>query len=248
MTARGRYARHVALDGVGADGQRGIGTTSALIVGAGGLGCPAALYLATSGIGRLVINDFDTVDASNLPRQILFDSRDVGRRKAEVAVAKLAVLNPEVELEAMTGRLDGAGLEAAVRAADVVLDCTDNFATRLAINAAAVAAGTPLVSGAALRFEGQVAVFANRGSGPCYRCVYSDEDELLGSCQGNGVLAPVPGVIGTLMANEALLLAARGRAPLESRLQLWDGYHGGWQTIDLVANPDCPVCGPGAPG
>jgi adenylyltransferase/sulfurtransferase len=243
VTTADRYARHVALDGIGEEGQRRIGAVSVLIIGVGGLGCPAALYLAASGVRRIVLNDFDTVDESNLPRQILFDARDIGRRKAEAAIAKLAALNADVELEAITARLDAPALAAAVEAADIVLDCTDNFLTRLAINAAAVAAGRPLVSGAALRFEGQVAVFAG-GGGPCYRCLYSEEDEMLGNCQGNGVLAPVPGVIGTLMASEALQLAARGQAPLASRLQLWDGLHGSWQTIELVADPACPVCGP----
>ncbi len=249
MTTIGpRYARHVALDGIGEAGQARIAAGSALIVGVGGLGCPAAQYLAGSGIGTLLLNDFDTVDVTNLPRQVLFTGDDVGARKAEAAVARLAAANPDVTFDALPARLDADGLAAAIARVDVVLDCVDNFTARLAINAAAVEAGVPLVSGAALRFEGQIAVFPNAGRGPCYRCLYSEADELLGTCQGNGVLAPVPGVVGTLMANEALQLLATGSAPLAGRLQLWDGRHGSWQTLDLRQDPDCPVCTRARPG
>ncbi len=243
-----RYARHVALDAIGAEGQQRLRDASVLIVGLGGLGCPAAHYLAASGVGRLFLNDFDTVDESNLPRQTLFVAADVGARKAEVAAARLTAINPDADCVAIVDRLNDDGFSAALQPVDAVLDCTDNFTVRLAINRAAVAAGLPLVSGAALRYEGQVAVFPNRGSGPCYRCLYDEEDEMLGNCQGNGVLAPVPGVIGALMAGETLQLIARGKAPLESRLQLWDGFHGGWQTVALAADPACPVCGRGAAG
>jgi len=238
-----RYARHVALDGIGAAGQNRIRQSAALVVGLGGLGCPAALYLAGSGCGRLLLNDFDTVDESNLPRQILFSKDDVGRRKADVAAARLEAMNPDCACEAIIDRLDDAAFAAAIGTVDVVLDCTDNFTTRLAINRAAVSAGKPLVSGAALRFEGQLSVFPNDGSGPCYRCLYSEEDELLGSCRGNGVLAPVPGAIGSLMAVEALQLLAGSTAPMTGRLLLWDARHGGWQTLELKRDPACPVCG-----
>jgi len=239
-----RYARHIALPEVGAAGQARLAAATMLVVGVGGLGCPAAQYLASSGVGRLVLNDFDRVDRSNLPRQILFGDADVGRLKVDAAAAALQRLNPAVEVETVAERLTGEPLEAAVRGADVVLDCSDNFATRLAINRAAVAAARPLVSGAALRFEGQLAVFANGPADPCYRCVYSDDDELLGDCAGNGVLAPVPGVIGCLMAVEALGLVIRGSSAHNARLSLWDAVAGSWQSIDLARNPDCPVCGP----
>lgn len=238
----GRYARHVALAEVGAEGQARIHASRILIIGLGGLGCPAAQYLASSGCGSLVLNDFDRVDETNLPRQILFGDADVGELKAVAAARRLRALNPDVHVEPLPARLDPAALAAAVSSAGIVLDCTDNFTTRLAINRACVAAAVPLVSGAALRFEGQIAVFENRGGGPCYRCVYHDEDEWLGSCQGNGVLAPVPGVIGTLMAVEALQLALTGRSALHARLLLWDASYGSWQSLAIKPDPACPEC------
>ena len=242
MIDRERYARHIALAEVGAEGQERLAAARMLIVGLGGLGCPAALYLASSGIGRLALNDYDRVDRSNLPRQILFGESDVGRLKVEAAAAALERVNPEIEIEPAPERLTDEGLAAAAARADVVLDCTDNFGTRLAINRAAVAAAKPLVTGAALRFEGQIAVFGNGPGEPCYRCLYSDDDELLGDCAGNGVLAPVPGVIGSLMAIEAMRIAMTGRSEQNGRLRLWDAISGEWQTIELVRNPDCPVC------
>ena len=193
-----RYARQIALADVGADGQAKLGRARMLVVGLGGLGCPAALYLATSGVGRLVLNDFDSVDETNLPRQILYTLQDVGTLKVEAAKKRLAAFNPGVDVVALPERLDGAALETAVGDVDVVLDGTDNFAARFAVNRACVARRVPLVSGAAVRVEGQIAVFPNDGNGACYACLYNDEDEWLGDCQGNGVLAPVPGVIGTL--------------------------------------------------
>lgn len=237
-----RYARHVVLPEVGASGQRKIGAARVLIVGVGGLGCPAALYLASSGIGTLVLNDFDRVDESNLPRQVLFGPDDVGTLKVEAAKRRLEAQVPGVRVENLAARLGAEELAAAVRGADIVLDCTDNFSMRLAINAACVEAGVVLVSGAAVRFEGQITVFPNRGEGPCYRCLYDDEDEWLGDCQGNGVLAPVPGVIGTLMAVEALRIATGARSALEGRLILWDASCGQWQSVGLRQDPDCPVC------
>jgi molybdopterin/thiamine biosynthesis adenylyltransferase len=243
VSVSGRYARHVALADVGADGQARIRASEVLIVGLGGLGCPAAQYLVSSGCGTLVLNDFDRVDETNLPRQILFDDSDVGDLKAAAAAKRLRVLNSDVNIDVLPDRLDGPELANAVARAHTVLDCTDNFAARLAINRACVAARVPLVSGAALRFEGQIAVFENRGGGPCYRCVYHDEDEWLGSCQGNGVLAPVPGVIGTLMAVEALQLALTGRSALHGKLVLWDASFGSWQTLHVKADPRCPECG-----
>ena len=237
-----RYARHIALAGVGAEGQAKLGRARVLVVGLGGLGCPAALYLATSGIGRLVLNDFDRVDVTNLPRQILFAPEDVGALKVDAARKRLMVLNPEADVVTLPERLDGAALEAAVAEVDVVLDGTDNFTTRFAVNRACVARRVPLVSGAAVRVEGQIAVFPNRGDGPCYACLYSDEDEFLGDCQGNGVLAPVPGVIGTLMAEEALKLALGWDSALHNRLLLWDAKRGDWQSVALKRDPECLVC------
>lgn len=243
MIDRTRYSRHIALSEVGAEGQGRLHAARMLIVGVGGLGCPAAQYLASSGVGTLVLNDYDRVDRSNLPRQILFGEADVDSFKVEAAAQVLHRLNPEIAVEVLTDRLDDEALMAAAAGVDIVLDCTDNFGTRLAINRACVAAGKPLVSGAALRFEGQISVFGNGPDEPCYRCVYSEEDELLGDCAGNGVLAPVPGVIGSLMAVEAMQLAAMGQSSLAGVLKLWDAISGSWQTIKLAKDPDCPVCG-----
>lgn len=242
-----RYARHAALADVGEAGQARLGAATALVVGAGGLGCPAAQYLAGGGVGRLLLNDFDRVDASNLPRQILFTPDDIGRLKVDAARDRLVAINPAVAVETLPDRLDAAALGRAVAAADVVLDCTDNFSTRLAVNAACVDARTPLVTGAAVRFEGHIVVFSNRGGGPCVRCVYDDEDDWLGDCQGNGVLAPVPGVIGAMMAIEAMLLLIGLAPPHESRLTLWDGRHGQWQSVTVKPDPDCPVCSRSTP-
>jgi molybdopterin/thiamine biosynthesis adenylyltransferase len=237
-----RYARHVALPEIGSAGQERLAHSTMLLVGLGGLGCPAAQYLASSGVGRLLLNDYDRVDRSNLPRQVLFDEADVGRLKVEAAAVSLARLNPSIAIETLPERLDDAALATAAAGADIVLDCVDNFATRLAINRAAVTARKPLVSGAALRFEGQIAVFENRSGEPCYRCLYSDDDELLGNCEGNGVLAPVPGVIGSLMAVEAIVLAVTGHSAQNSRLRIWDALSGDWQSIRLARDPACPVC------
>jgi len=240
-----RYARQIALADVGAEGQAKLGRARVLVVGLGGLGCPAALYLATSGVGKLVLNDFDRVDETNLPRQILYSADDVGALKVEAAKKRLTALNPGVEVVALAERLDGAALDAAVGGVDIVLDGTDNFAARFAVNRACVARRVPLVSGAAVRVEGQIAVFPNDGLGPCYSCLYNDEDEWLGDCQGNGVLAPVPGVIGTLMAEEALKLAMGWDSSLRNRLLLWDAKRGDWHSVALKRDPACVVCGRG---
>ncbi len=242
MIDANRYARHVALSEVGADGQARLGAASMLLVGLGGLGCPAAQYLASSGVGRLVLNDFDRVDRSNLPRQVLFGDADIDSLKVDAAAAALGRLNPALAVECLPDRLGADALEAAAAGVDVVLDCADNFGTRLAINRACVSAGKPLVSGAALRFEGQLAVFGTRVTDACYRCVYSEGDELLGDCVGNGVLAPVPGVIGCMMAVEAIKIVVMGRSRHTGVLTLWDAVSGGWQSIELARNPDCPVC------
>lgn len=239
-----RYARHLALAEVGADGQARIAQTSVLIVGLGGLGCPAAQYLASAGIGRLVLNDYDRVDRSNLPRQILFGEDDIGQLKIDAARNALLRLNPSVQIERLPERLGDNGFRETVADVDIVLDCTDNFLTRLMVNRAAVSERKPLVSGAALRFEGQLVVFGNRPGDACYRCLYSEDDELLGSCEGNGVLAPVPGVIGSLMAVAALELALTGHSAHNGCLRIWDALSGEWQSVRLARNPDCPVCGP----
>jgi adenylyltransferase/sulfurtransferase len=239
-----RFSRHVALPQVGAAGQARIARATALVVGLGGLGCPAALYLASCGTGRLLLNDFDTVDATNLPRQVLFTPADVGRGKAEAAAARLAALGAGGTLVATPGRLDEAALAPLVAAADVVLDCTDNFPSRWLVNRACAAAGRPLVTGAAIRFEGQVAVFRHdRTGGPCYRCLYGEDDENLQDCTGQGIFAPVAGAVGAVMATEALKLLAGLEAGLDGRLWLHDALSGSSRTVTIPRRAGCPACG-----
>lgn len=236
-----RDARHHALPQVGETGQRRIAAGAALMIGVGGIGCAAAAYLASSGVGRIVLCDFDTVDATNLGRQVLYGPDDVGRQKAEVAAARLGELNPDIEITALTERLSGEALATAVADVDVVLDGCDNFATRFAVNDACVAAGRRLVSGSAIRLEGQLAVFGPDYSvSPCYRCLYTEADESLDNCAGNGVLAPVPGVIGTMMAVEALkYLAGVGGDEL---FRLYDASHAEFRTLVVRKRHDCPTC------
>jgi molybdopterin-synthase adenylyltransferase len=239
-----RYARHLALAGFDAAEQARLHDATALVIGAGGLGSPALLYLAAAGIGRLVVSDFDTIDITNLQRQVLFSTDDVGKSKAEAAAVRLGALNPDTAVEAITARLVGDALATAVAAADVVLDCSDNFGTRFAVNAACVAARKPLVSGAAIRYEGQLAVFrADRPGGPCYRCLWEEEAEELENCRGNGVLGPVTGVIGSMMAVEALKIASGCAPSADGRLMLYDAREGTWRSLRLERDPDCPICG-----
>jgi adenylyltransferase/sulfurtransferase len=240
-----RYARHIALAGFGEAGQRRVREASVLVVGAGGLGSPVALYLGAAGIGELHVSDFDRVDVTNLQRQILFSEQDVGRDKTDAAARRLAALNPEVRLRVTAGRLSGEALLEAVEAATVVADCCDNFATRFAVNQACVATGTPLVSGAVIRYEGQLAVFrADRAPGPCYQCLYQEGDEDLEDCRGNGVLGPAVGVIGAAMAVEALKLVSGCGPVADGRLMLYDALAQEWRSVRLPRDPACPVCSP----
>jgi len=237
-----RQARHLALAQVGADGQERIGAGTALLIGVGGIGCAAASYLASSGVGRLMLCDFDTVDATNLGRQILYGPDDIGAPKAQCALEHLGRINPDIEIEAITERLDGAAIRDAANAADVVLDGSDNFATRFQVNDACVATGTCLVSGAAIRLEGQLSVFGpDFSTSPCYRCVYKEADESLENCAGNGVLAPVPGAIGTLMAVEALKHLA-GIASPRGVLRLFDATTGDFRSVTIAKDPGCEAC------
>jgi molybdopterin-synthase adenylyltransferase len=239
-----RYARHLALAGFGAAEQARVRAAAALVIGAGGLGSPALLYLAAAGIGRLVVSDFDSVDVTNLQRQVLFSSADIGRPKAEAAADRLAALNPETDVVPVNARLSGDELAAAVAEADVVLDCCDNFGTRFAVNAACVAARRPLVSGAAIRYEGQLAVFrADHDDAPCYRCLWEEEAEGLENCRGNGILGPVTGVIGSMMAVEAMKIASGCAPSADGRLMLYDAREGSWRSLRLERDPACPVCG-----
>ncbi len=238
-----RHARHLALEQVGAAGQDRIGSGTALLIGIGGIGCPAASYLAASGVGHLVLCDFDTVDATNLGRQILFGPADIGKPKVEVAAERLAAINPDIEITAVDKRLDDESLACHVDSADVVLDGSDNFATRFQVNDACVASNTCLVSGAAIRLEGQVTEFGpDYSTSPCYRCLYKEADESLDNCAGNGVLGPVPGAIGTLMAIEALKYLAGIESP-RGVLRLFDATNGEFRSVAVKKRSDCPVCG-----
>lgn len=238
-----RYARHVALEQVGESGQGAIGDSTALIIGLGGLGCPAASYLACAGFGQLLLCDFDTVDETNLGRQTLYGPQDVGQLKAVRAASRLAAMNPDVRLTEIPDRLSNDALVEAVSMADVVLDCSDNFATRFQVNDAAVASGKTLVSGAAIRLEGQLAVFGpDYKKSPCYRCLYQEADESLESCAGNGVLGPVPGVIGTLMAVEALKSVA-GLKVETGVLSIYDAAATEWSKVKIRRRRKCPGCG-----
>lgn len=239
-----RYSRQIILPQVGVEGQQALLRATALVIGAGGLGSPVAMYLAAAGVGRLVLVDYDRVDLSNLQRQILHGTDDIGRSKVESARDTLASLNPEVRVETLERQLDADELLEQARAADVVVDASDNFETRFAINAACVAAGTPLVSGAAIRMEGQVAVFRpDRPDSPCYRCLYREDGELQQTCAENGVLAPLVGVIGSMQALEAVKVLMNLGEDLSGRLLLFDGSTAEWRSLKLRRDPACPVCG-----
>lgn len=240
-----RYSRHVLLEDIGIEGQQRLLQSHALIIGAGGLGSPAALYLGTAGVGRLTIVDHDTVDLTNLQRQIAHDLSRVGQPKADSASRRIAAINPDVQLRALCRRADAALLEELVAQADVVLDCSDNFATRHAVNAACVRQRRPLVSGAAIGFDGQISVYDTRGEdSPCYACLFPQGTQFEEvACATMGVFAPLVGIIGTLQAAEALkLLAGTGRS-LAGRLLMLDGRDMAWTEVRLPRNTTCPVCG-----
>lgn len=237
-----RSARHIALPQLGEDGQARIGSSTVLIIGLGGIGCASASYLASAGVSQLLLCDFDTVDETNLGRQTLYGPADVGQLKAVRAASRLASMNPDVRLTEIPDRLSDEALAEAVSQADIVLDCSDNFATRFQINEAVVAQDRRLVSGAAIRFEGQIAVFGpDYEKSPCYRCLYIESDESLDSCAGNGVLAPVPGVIGTMMAVEALKSLA-GIDTEFGKLSLYDALSSEWQMVGIKKRKKCPTC------
>jgi len=238
-----RHARQIALDQIGDDGQDRISNSTALIIGLGGLGCASSSYLACAGVSELLLCDFDTVDETNLGRQTLYGPQDVGQLKVEQAAARLATMNPDVRLTELPDRLSDDTLSAAVERADVVLDCSDNFATRFQVSEAVVARRRVLVSGAAIRLEGQLAVFGpDYTSSPCYHCLYQEADESLEDCAGNGVLGPVPGVIGTMMAVEALKSIA-GIETESGHLHLYDALASEWRKLSIGKRVDCPTCG-----
>jgi len=237
-----RYARHIALEQVGEKGQKRIANSTALIIGLGGIGCAVSSYLACAGVGRLLICDFDTVDETNLGRQTLYSSSDIGQLKTICAASRLIEMNADIKIQKISERLDNEALHEAVTLSDVVIDGCDNFATRFQVNAASVRNNRPLISGAAIRLEGQLAVFGpDYTESPCYKCLYQEADESLESCAGNGVLSPVPGVIGTIMAVEALKYLA-GINSEKGILNLYDAVSTEWQKININKAKNCPVC------
>ncbi len=238
-----RYSRQIMLPDVDIAGQEAWLNASVLIIGVGGLGSPVAMYLAAAGVGRLVLVDDDQVELTNLQRQVIHRTETIGMAKVDSAKATLAALNPDIDVVAINARLDTAALQQQVAESDLVVDCCDNFATRFAVNAACVAHQTPLVSGAAIRLEGQVAVFdPRREDAPCYRCLYRDGDEENLTCAESGVLAPLVGIIGSVQAMEALKVLADLGEPLVGRLLLLDGRHMDWRTLKLRRDPECPCC------
>lgn len=244
-----RYSRHILLDELGVEGQERLLAARALIIGAGGLGSPAALYLSAAGVGTLAIADGDVVDLTNLQRQIVHATSAVGRPKVASARESLARLNPDIRIVALEQRLEGDALNAEVAAADVVLDCSDNFSTRHAINRACVALRKPLVSGAGVRFDGQLTVFDSRQpASPCYECLFPEDAELEETrCAVMGVFAPLTGLIGTWQAAEAVKLLTGLGEPLIGRLVLFDALGSDWRSVRLHRDPECRVCGSAAP-
>ena len=226
------------------EGQEKLRSSQALIIGAGGLGCPAALYLAAAGIGHLTIADSDKVDLTNLQRQILYRTDSVGAPKTEAARRALQAINPEVNVVALQKRMQGADLAKAVRDADVVLDCSDNFATRHAVNRACVAHARPLVSGAAIRFDAQVMVFDRREkSAPCYACLFPEDAEVEEvQCATMGVFAPLTGIVGAMQAMEAIKLLTGAGEPLAGRLVIIDAKSAEWRSVKVAKDPRCAVC------
>ncbi|VVE10497.1 molybdopterin biosynthesis protein [Pandoraea pneumonica] len=240
-----RYSRHILLDEIGIEGQERLLGAHAVIVGAGGLGSPAALYLAASGIGRITLIDDDDVDLTNLQRQILHDTLSVGQPKVISGRNRIAQINPGVVVDVVNERVDEARLTALAKTATVVLDGSDNFATRHAVNRACVAARVPLVSGAALRFDGQISVFDVRNdASPCYECIFpADEPFPEQACATMGVLAPLVGIIGSMQAAEAIKVVTGVGVPLVGRLLMLDSRKMSWHTMHCARNPECKVCG-----
>ncbi|MBT9492956.1 MAG: HesA/MoeB/ThiF family protein [Paucibacter sp.] len=239
-----RYSRHIFLDEIGIEGQQKLLNSHALIIGAGGLGSPAALYLASAGVGHITLVDDDDVDLTNLQRQIAHTADRVGTPKVDSAASSLAAINPEVRVTALRQRADPALLDRLVAQADVVLDCCDNFATRQAVNRACVKHAKPLVAGAAIGFDGQISVYDSRQAGaPCYACLFPPDSQFEEArCASMGVFAPLVGVIGSMQAAESLKLLLGMPTSLAGRLQMLDGRRMEWNEILVQADPACTVC------
>jgi molybdopterin/thiamine biosynthesis adenylyltransferase len=239
-----RYARHILLDDIGIEGQEALLNARVLVVGAGGLGSPVCLYLASAGVGTLVVADDDTVELSNLQRQIMHSNDRLGLAKVESARQAVAQINPDTVFIPVAHRLDAAALREQVAEVDLVLDCCDNFETRHAVNQACVEQGVPLVSGAAVRFEGQVCVFDTRHTkSPCYHCLFPQaQDVTPTNCATMGVFAPLVGIIGSLQAAEALKVLANVGQALSGRLVMYEARQAHWHEVRVPRDPDCPVC------
>ncbi|MDX5630899.1 MULTISPECIES: HesA/MoeB/ThiF family protein [unclassified Brenneria] len=238
-----RYSRQLLLEDIGPEGQEKLKSASVLLVGLGGLGAPASMYLAAAGVGTLLLADDDALHLTNLQRQILYRTTDINQPKAELARRQLQALNPHAEIVALTERLGGETLRQAISRVDVVLDCSDNMETRHAVNAACIRAGKPLVSGSAVGFSGQLLVLTPPYNHGCYACLYPDATEPQRNCRTAGVLGPVVGVIGTLQALEAIKLLAGLPSALNGKLRLFDGKQQSWNTLQLTRSRHCPVCG-----
>ena len=240
-----RYSRHILLDEIGVEGQQKLLEARALVIGAGGLGSPATMYLAAAGVGTIALADGDTVDLTNLQRQILHGTGSIGQPKVQSGQSTLARINPDIRVEALQMRLEGDALDDQVARADVVLDCCDNFATRHAVNRACVRHKKPLVSGAAIRFDAQVAVFDLRhDDSPCYACLFPEEGEVAEErCAVMGVFAPLTGMIGTLQAAEALTLITGAGRTLAGKLVIFDALKSDWRSVRLARDRGCGVCG-----
>lgn len=238
-----RYNRHIMLPQLGIEGQQKLRDAHVLIIGLGGLGSPASMYLASAGIGQLTLVDDDTVELTNLQRQIVHRSKNIGENKVDSARNNLLEINPDINITAIAERLDEKSLQQQVKLADVVLDASDNFETRFLINKVCVAQKKPLVSGAAIQFEGQVSVFDSRkNDSPCYSCLYPATGEDNATCSENGILAPVVGIIGSVQALEAIKIICEIGEPLIGKLLLLDALSLQWRSMNLKKDPNCPVC------
>ena len=237
-----RYSRQILLPGFGIEGQQALLNSRVLMVGMGGLGCPAALYLAAAGVGELILVDADRIELSNLQRQVLYHEQDIGEYKVEAAKKSLLLTNPGIKIKTISQRLEAHNVDELLAGVDVVLDGTDNFASRFLINQACVKAAIPLVSAAVIQFEGQVSSFNNQGDGPCYHCLYADGEEPEQGCNETGVLAPVAGLVACVQATEAIKLLTGIGKPLLGRLLLLDATTMQWREMRLLRDPACGVC------
>lgn len=237
-----RYSRQILLPDVDIQGQTILNQARVLVLGAGGLGAPVLLYLAAAGVGHITVVDPDTVDLSNLQRQVIHSTANISQAKVESAKQSMLAINPHIQVQALQTRLDEQQLLTQVAAHDVVVDCTDNFPTRFAINQACFTAKKPLVSGAVIRMEGQISTFDFRQAGACYRCLYNEEGGVEDTCSTNGILAPVAGIIGSMQATEALKVLLN-LPTLHGRLLLLDAKYMQWRELRLRADTNCPVCG-----